>query len=401
MRIMMLGDGVYPDSVGGSWRFLHDLASGLAGLGHRIAVLVPSSAAGRPEFQKLNGFELWRYGRPGSGAGRQMERIVELRRLMGRLESRGWDLLNYHFAWPAAAAMASLPGILPHARRVYTFQGPWCEEYMATLRGTALSPLKAARAGVSYRMRKAAEGYLLRGCRRVLVLSNFSRETIRRIHGPGFNVTVMKGGIRPETTMAHLTRAEARRRLGLDTSGRIIFTVRRLSPRMGLDLLIEAMSLLRRLFGDVRLIIGGRGESQAALSDLIVRLGLEETVAMAGFIPEEQLALYLRAADLVVMPSLELEGFGLVTLQAIMNGTPVMGTPIGGNRELIGSMGSRFLFNGLTPSSLAEGLADFCINRRSYPGDEEVLDFYRQHYDWEKVLAQWEREMFEMLNAKC
>jgi len=203
----------------------------------------------------------------------------------------------------------------------------------------------------------------------------------------------MKGGIKPESTAVNLTRYEARRRLGLAADGIIVFTVRRLSPRMGLDLLIESMMLLHRRLPDARLIIGGRGESQPELQRLISGHGLDSIARLEGFIPEDKLALYLRASDLVVMPSLELEGFGLVSLQAMMNGTPVMGTPIGGNRELIGSLDSRLLFRGLTPGALADGMADFFSHRDDYPSSEGVLDFYTRNYDWDIVLDDWESAM--------
>ncbi|MDD3925682.1 MAG: glycosyltransferase family 4 protein [bacterium] len=390
---MMLGDAVYPDKVGGSWRFLHDMAEGLSSRGHRVDVLVPKASPGLPERQLLDGFTLWRYGGGDKSSLSQLRLAMALRRLMQDLGKEQWDLINYHFAWPAAASIPMPEASLMSVPLVYTFQGPWCEEYIATLRGSGVKPWQNARVQVSYRLRRAMEGRILRRCRHVMVLSNFSRETMRRIHGPGLNVTVMKGGIKPESTAVHLTRYEARRRLGLVADGRIVFTVRRLSPRMGLDLLIESMMLLHRRLPDARLIIGGRGESQSELQRLISGHGLDSIARLEGFIPEEKLALYLRASDLVVMPSLELEGFGLVSLQAMMNGTPVMGTPIGGNRELIGSLDSRLLFRGLTPGALADGMVNFFSHRDNYPSSEDVLDFYTHNYDWDIVLDDWESAM--------
>ncbi len=386
----MLGDAVYPDKTGGSWRFLHDMAEGLSARGHRVDVLVPKVSFGLPERELLDGFTLWRYGDADKGPASQLRLVMALRQLMLSLSGERWDFINYHFAWPSVASIPMPAASLIKVPLIYTFQGPWCEEYLSTLRGIDKKPLQQARIRISYRLRRAMEGRLLRRCRQILVLSNFSRETLRRIHGSGLNVMVMKGGIKPESTAVHLTKYEARRRLGLAKDRQIIFTVRRLSPRMGLDILIEAMLPLRRSLSNIHLIIGGRGESQAELQRLISRHGLDSIARLEGFIPEDKLALYLRAADLVAMPSLELEGFGLVSLQAMMNGTPVMGTPVGGNRELIGSLDKRLLFKGLSPHILAEGMADFFAHRSRYPSADEVLDFYNNNYDWKMVLNDWE-----------
>jgi glycosyltransferase involved in cell wall biosynthesis len=387
---MMLGDAVYPDKVGGSWRFLHDMAEGLSARGHRVDVLVPKASPGLPERQLLDGFTLWRYGDANKGPASQLRLAMALRRQMLALSKEEWDLINYHFAWPSVASIPMPEASLMSVPLIYTFQGPWCEEYLSTLRGIHMKPLQQTGIRISYRLRRDMEGRLLRRCWQILVLSNFSREILRRIHGPGLNVTVMKGGIKSESTAVHLTKYEARRRLGLIKDGRIIFTVRRLSPRMGLDVLIESILLLQRRLSDIHLIIGGRGESQTELQRLISRHGLDNIIRLEGFIPEDKLALYLRAADLVAMPSLELEGFGLVSLQAMMNGTPVMGTPIGGNRELIGSLDKRLLFRGLSPHMLAEGMADFFTHRSDYPSADEVLDFYNNNYNWDMVLNDWE-----------
>ena len=65
------------------------------------------------------------------------------------------------------------------------------------------------------------------------------------------------------------------------------------------------------------LLIGGEGQLRPQLEELIRSKGLQDAVQLLGFVPEDQLAKYYQASDLVVMPTLQLEGFGLVTVEAL------------------------------------------------------------------------------------
>ena len=80
------------------------------------------------------------------------------------------------------------------------------------------------------------------------------------------------------------------------------------------------------------------------LVQLSRRLKIEGNIKFAGFIPEQDLPDYYRAADAFILPTLELEGFGLVTLEALACGTPVLGTPIGGTKEILGMFDPSYLF---------------------------------------------------------
>lgn len=77
-----------------------------------------------------------------------------------------------------------------------------------------------------------------------------------------------------------------------------------------------------------------------------------------GFIPEEELPAYYQTADLFVLPTAELEGFGLVTIEALSCGTPVLATPLGANPEVLSALGAEFLCKDKTVEAIAE-----CINR--------------------------------------
>ena len=112
---------------------------------------------------------------------------------------------------------------------------------------------------------------------------------------------------------------------------RVILTVARLDQGegyKGYDRILEALPRIRQLCGEVRYLIVGKGSDRKRLERMAAELGVAESVIFAGFVPDEQLADHYRLADVFAMPSTG-EGFGIVFLEAMGCGTPVLG----GNRD--------------------------------------------------------------------
>ncbi len=97
----------------------------------------------------------------------------------------------------------------------------------------------------------------------------------------------------------------------------ILFTVRDLEPRMGLKNLICAFKEVIKVVPDGYLVLGGQGPLKNNLVSLSQELGVEDYIKFVGFIPEEDLPDYYRMADVFILPTIELEGFGLITLEAL------------------------------------------------------------------------------------
>ena len=112
---------------------------------------------------------------------------------------------------------------------------------------------------------------------------------------------------------------------------RVILTVARLDRGegyKGYDRILQALPSIRETCGPVRYIIAGRGEDRTRLEVLARELEVEDAVTFAGFVPDEELVDHYRLADVFAMPSTG-EGFGIVFLEAMGCGTPVLG----GNRD--------------------------------------------------------------------
>lgn len=110
----------------------------------------------------------------------------------------------------------------------------------------------------------------------------------------------------------------------------------------GLDTLLHALELVKREYPGVTLVVGGSGPLRGYYEEMVASLGLSENVDFVGYIPDEDLANYYRGCRLFVLPSTDpaQEGFGIVLLEAMACGRPVVTTSITGVADDIRRMGA-------------------------------------------------------------
>ena len=169
----------------------------------------------------------------------------------------------------------------------------------------------------------------------------------------------------------------------------ILLTIRNLVNRMGLENLIIAFKKIVRHAPDIYLVIGGDGPLKSKLMNLTNRLDLNDCINFIGFVHEDKLPNYYQMADLFVLPTKELEGFGLVTLEAMASKLPVIGTPIGGTNEILDNFNSNFLFNGTDPDSIADLILKNYKNIKQHPENWDEISqncrkFVEKNYSWDK-----------------
>jgi len=150
-------------------------------------------------------------------------------------------------------------------------------------------------------------------------------------------------------------RVEIRRRLGLPVDAFVALTVRRLFFRNGLDTLLEAAVALRDR-PDLHVVIGGSGPERSEIEARIQTDGLAN-VHLTGFIPDEDLPDYYRAADVFVLPTRTAEGFGLVVMEAAASGVPSIATDSGAPREIVDEGVTGLLVPPGAPRELAAAIA--------------------------------------------
>jgi glycosyltransferase involved in cell wall biosynthesis len=199
------------------------------------------------------------------------------------------------------------------------------------------------------------------------------------------NIAVIPNGIDIKR-FEKLDRQEARNKLGLNDKFAIM-TVARLEKRKGLEFLIRALPELN--FPFVCFLVGD-GEEGANLENLSEKLGVSDKVKFLGQIDNKEIPGYLAAADCFVLPSLE-EGFGIVVLEAQAAGLPVIGTNIGGIKDIIEDSKTGLLVEPADPKELADAIAKVYSGQKFIKPDLEK-------YDWDKIADQVKEVYQKALN---
>lgn len=247
-------------------------------------------------------------------------------------------------------------GLLAAARRarvpvIALVHSPWRAEYLVR------RPRVTARRRALGVLRHRLEHRVLTGVDRVCALSRFMADRVAAAHGlPAASIAVNPGGVDRERFAPPADRAAARRRLGLPAEGPVLFCLRNLEPRMGVDVLLDALPAVRARHPDVLLVVGGDGPLAAPLRARAAALGLDGTARFTGFISDAELPAWYGAADAFVLPSQDMEGFGLVTVESLACGTPVVATPVGATPEILGPLDPALLADGAGAAALARAI---------------------------------------------
>jgi phosphatidylinositol alpha-1,6-mannosyltransferase len=155
--------------------------------------------------------------------------------------------------------------------------------------------------------------------------------------------------------------AAVRERLGL-TGRPVVVCVSRLVPRKGQDTLIRAWPQVRAAVPDAALLLVGGGPYAGRLQRLAGRLGLAGSVILAGAVPWPELPSYYDAGDVFAMPcrtrrhGLDVEGLGIVYLEASATGLPVIGGDSGNAPDAIRDGETGYVVAGNSPAGVAERL---------------------------------------------
>lgn len=157
-----------------------------------------------------------------------------------------------------------------------------------------------------------------------------------------------------------IPKTEARIRLGLTQAApdkKIVMFVGRLIERKGVIYMIRAARILKdeNLLQKIDMIVVGGGAEEERLNSEAVRLGVSADICFTGAKPPEEIHLWMSAADILLIPSLD-EGFGLVALEAMACGTPVISTDCGGLKEFVKHEENGLLVKTQDAHGLAQGI---------------------------------------------
>ncbi len=325
MRVLMLCSEYPPAKVFGLGRAVHDLSRALAARGDDVHVLT-NSLGGRDQDVVVDGVRVHRVNfpnppRPPDATSCVIQfNISLLERAQALLPSLGdLDLIHAH-DWLVALAGVYLSDQL-QVQLVTTFHD--------TAMGKYFGNLNREQQYISF-----SERWLAGASSRVIACSSHVRdELIQHCGTRASQIDVIPCGVDPDPFEVTVNLSAFRTVLA-GPEERIILYVGRLDPEKGVDVLVRAFALLGAEAGDLRLVIAGEGQRLQELQQLAEEVGLEEKVTFLGYVSHTALAAVYRAAELVVVPSLY-EPFGMVALEAMAAGRPVVATEIGGLSEIV------------------------------------------------------------------
>ena len=207
-------------------------------------------------------------------------------------------------------------------------------------------------------LRIEAERDLAQNCHYVMAPTDKEKEELILHYGTlAERIGVVPCGVNLEQ-FKPTGKENARQRLGFG-DGKIILFVGRIDPLKGVDKLIRAIPYLQNILGLRLMIIGGGEHSQREIEQLrkLVRnLNIQDSIAFVGLIKHGQLPYFYSAADACVIPSY-CESFGLVALESLACGTPVVATDVGGFRSIIRQGETGYVVADNAPHHLADKIA--------------------------------------------
>ncbi len=331
MHVLIAAHDFYPDpGSGGTGRYVSETARRLAQRGHDVSVIT-RRRGDVPYRETVDGVHVYRYDLSVAG-----ERADDIARQLPRAARRVLQFVNQvridglpdvvSLQGPVTSLLVDL-AVDDGVPRSATFHSPWPTEYAIKTRGAR--GLSRARRELNVRFRRRVEGRVLSNVESAVTLSEYMGERLDAVYGLNLDRTVVPGGVDVDRF-----RPDAGTYDPLDVEGPTVLTVRRLSERMGHDVLLEAFASVADDHPDASLFVAGDGPRRGELERRAAELGVDDRTTFLGYVPDEDLPAAYATADLFALPTTELEGFGLATLEALASGTPVVATPVGGTVEI-------------------------------------------------------------------
>ena len=321
---ILISTGIFSPDIGGPASYANELCQKLSGE-FSFTVLTYSSAIKHPEDKKYpyKVVRVWRKMPSLLRYGIYFFRVI--------FEARRHDLILV-----LTTFSGGIPGIFASRlfkKKVFVrIAGDKVWETVATKKKTRLliDEFQKSRKSRLVNFLFRLQGWVCKKADKVIVPSEYLASIVKDWGVSSQKIEVIYNGV--DFKPAEMTSQEARIKIGI--SGNILLSVGRLVPWKGFKMLVKIMPELLKINQFFRLVIVGDGPELKDLKTMVKNLSLEKKVYLVGKKTKEELAIFLRAADIFVLNT-GYEGFSHQILEAMVSGLPVITTFSGGNKEII------------------------------------------------------------------
>jgi len=362
-----------PRIVGGIARHCYGLAKALARNGHEVYVIT-LDFPGAPSYEEVNGVKVYRtateLGHPNFITWALLFNHFMEKRVADISQNVEFDLVHVH-DWLTAPAGISFK---------HSMKKPMVLTVHSTEfgRSTLHTPDSYTIDGI--------EWWATYEANKVIVTSNFMRrELCDHFRLPWEKVEIIPNAIDLTKYDVSVERWSVRERYGVHSHEKLVLCVGRLVPQKGVEYLIQAIPAIIRRHPEVRFVIVGEGWQRDHLENLAQSTGYRWKVLFTGFLPDTDLTALTMSADILVIPSVY-EPFGIVALEGMAAGVPVVASQVGGLAEVIEHDRTGVLVYSRNPESIAWGV-DRVLSDPSYSRwlTQNAREMLQKTYSWEAI----------------
>ena len=375
MKILMLTWEYPPRVVGGIARVVHDLSRTLLKDGHDVTV-VTYKDGDAPYFEEDKGVKVYRVDNYIINPNNFIDWVMQMNfNMIAKaneiIQAEGnFDVIHAH-DWLVAYAAKTLKN---------SYNTPIVSTIHATEAGR--------NSGIhdeTQRYINDTEWMLTYESTEVIVNSNYMKRELQSLFGLPFEkINVVPNGININMFSGVERDYDFRRQYALDNE-KIILFMGRLVYEKGVQHLISAMPKILSGYHDAKLVIAGKGGMTDELKAQVNSMGISNKVYFTGYMDSKQVCKMYKCADVSVFPS-TYEPFGIVALEAMLSGTPVVVSDIGGLNEIVthGENGMKSYAG--NPNSIADSILALLYNPQlSQEVVKKAKNMVKNEYNWAKI----------------
>lgn len=382
MHILMFSWEYPPHLVGGLGRHVADLLPALAHHTHVAVTLVTPGLRGGPPLEQIAPrIRIVRLTDQIGDPEYDLTEVTRINRLLEQVAMRlhhqttGFDLVHCHDWLTAQVGLAVSQKLrLPLVTTIHaTEQGRW-QGRIATEHSRRIDQL---------------ERRLVHGTQQVVVCSHYMAQQLEALltADPTYITVIPNAVYRPTNPFQHVAEQRTYRSRYAAANEHLVFFIGRLVYEKGVQVLIEAWAQLQHQYAG-QLVIAGTGPDADLCKQRGAELGLQERVQFRGRISDAERDRFYHAADVAVFPSIY-EPFGIVALEAMAAGCPVVATRTGGLQEIIEPHETGILVEPDHVDALAWGLRHTLAHPNwARARARNALRTVEQRYSWRRVAEQ-------------